>query len=227
MSGEARVKDVNLSGETQFKYVKDLETGDAIEGFDENMTPATCTIEAIGHFGVGPVFGNYTEDHFNLDAAIDKVAAHGRKGKEETAGNYAVLTSCPVGLDEAEVGFTPFSSVLLGDDPLAWSDYVLIHKSLVSIVRKTGPHVLSPSTYTSIKKVKQYTQKFYKTMLGCAKDSGKCDSFEKAAEDLLENSVTDKAKAKVRSAFGNLGKSKSKGSISAAVSKGKKGKLWS
>lgn len=217
MSGETRV----VQADAQFKYVKDLTTNDTIQGLDENKELSTCSVEAIGDFGVGPVFGNYTEDHFNLDPISGFVAAHGQNGAMETVNKYAVLTSCPVGLDETGIGFTPVDSDFLGDEPLAWSDYVLIHQSIVNIVREVGPFVFSPSTYTSMKKVKQFTMKLYKTMLACAKDATNCDAFEASAVDLVENSLTDEAKAKVKSGFGNFGKSKSKGSISAAVSKGK------
>ena len=58
-------------------------------------------------------------------------------------------------------------------------------------------------------------------MLKCSKDPDKCDDFEMAAEDLVENSLTDKAKKKIRSGFGNLGKAKMQGSVAAAVSKGR------
>ena len=58
-------------------------------------------------------------------------------------------------------------------------------------------------------------------MLKCAKDSDECDAFEEAAEELVENSLTKKAKKMVKSRFGNLGKSKSRGSVAAAVSKGR------
>ena len=185
------------------------------------MELATCSIEAVGHFGIGPVFGNYTEDHFILDTLNDAVFSHGPVGKREIVDKYAVLTSCPVGLDESGVGFTAVDSDFLGDEPLVWSDYVLIHQAIINIVQQTGPLVFSPSTYTSMVKVKQYTKRLYKTMLKCSKDPDKCDGFEMTAEDLVENSLTDEAKKKVRSGFGSLGKSKMRGLVAAAVSKGR------
>ena len=155
MSGLTRVvQSTNKLKVGQFKYVQDLTIGDTIQGLDKNMELATCSIEAVGHFGIGPVFGNYTEDHFILDTLNDAVFSHGPVGKREIVDKYAVLTSCPVGLDESGVGFTAVDSDFLGDEPLVWSDYVLIHQAIINIVQQTGPLVFSPSTYTSMGKVK-------------------------------------------------------------------------
>ena len=134
---------------------------------------------------------------------------------------YAVLTSCPVGVDESGTGFTPLDSDFLGDEALAWSDYVVIHEAIYNIVKEVGPFVFWPETYTSMEEVSKYTNTLYKTMLKCAKNAKQCAPFEKAAEALLENSLTDDAKAKVKQGFGNFGKPNKPGSISAAVSKGK------
>ena len=139
----------------------------------------------------------------------------------KTVDKYAVLTSCPVGVDESGVGFTAVDSDFLGEEPLTWSDYVVIHESIYNIVREVGPFVFWPETYTSMENVKQYTNKLYKTMLKCAKNANACNAFEKAAEDLVENALTDDAKAKIKKGFGNFGKPNKAGSISAAVSKGK------
>lgn len=225
MSGQTRVEIESgtgqANGDAQFKYVQDLNVGDTIQGLDVNMMPTTCSIEAVGHFGTGPVFGNYTEDHFILDPSGNVVLTNGNTGMMEEVDKYTVLTSCPVGLDESGIGFTAFDSDFLGDNALAWSDYVVIHQSIYNIVKEVGSFVFSPETYTSMTKVKQYTSKFQKTMLNCAKNPKQCNAFEKAAVDLLDNALTKDAKEKVKSSFGNLGKSNMPGSVSAAVTKGK------
>ena len=137
---------------------------------------------------------------------------------------YAVLTtSCPVGVDESGPRFTPLDSDsdFLGDKVVVRSDYVVIHEAIHNIVKEVGPFVFWPETYASMEQVSQYMNKLHKTMLKCAKNAKQCAPFKKAAEDLMENALTDDAKAKVKQGFGNFGKPTKPGSISAAVSKGK------
>lgn len=222
MSGETRVGIAGKkASKAKSKPVRDLDVGDVIEGLDENMEPAICSVEAVGHFGTGVVFGNYTQNHFVLDPSDRVVRPNGDHGEIERADLHTVLTSCPVGVDESGVGFTAFAETLFGDQALGWSDYVLIHKSIVNIVREVGPFVFYPSTYTSMKRVNKYTHKLYKTMLICAKNPDKCDAFEEAAVNLVENALTKKAKKMIKSGFGKLGDAKMAGSVAAAVSNGK------
>jgi hypothetical protein len=203
-----------------FKVVRDVVVGDKIQGLDKNMKPSTCTVEAVGDFGTGPVFGNYTEDHFILDESMGVVLPNGAKGSNEIIDKYAVLTSCPVGVDESGIGFTALASVFLGSAPLAWSDYVLIHEAIVEIVRNVGPFVFSPLSYTSMDKVKRYTTQLFRTMLKCSKDHNDCSAFELAAKKMVDNSFTKESKKKVKAGFVNFGNPHMTGSISAAVSKG-------
>ena len=59
--------------------VKELAVGDKIEGLDADKQPALCTVEAIGQFGHGTLYGNYTEDHFVLDPATFYTIGASRK----------------------------------------------------------------------------------------------------------------------------------------------------
>lgn len=172
-------------------------------------------------FKVGPTYGNYTDDHFILDPLSSVVRPKGANGQMKVVDKYAVLTSCPVGVDESGTGFTAVDSDFLGDEALMWSDYVVVHEAILNIVKEVGPFVFWPETYTSMEKVSQYTNKLYKTMLKCAKNANQCAAFEKAAEDLVENALTVDAKEKIKQGFGNFGKPNKQGSISAVVSKGK------
>lgn len=200
--------------------VRDLVVGATVPGLNENMEETTCTVEAIGDYGIGAVYNNYTPDHFILNANEGVIEPNGATGDMEVVDKYAVLTSCPVGLDENGVGFTLGDGDFFGDEPLAWSEYVIAHRAILDIVRQTGPFVFSPSTYTSMDKVKQYTNKFHKTMIKCAEGKN-CNAFEKATTDMVENALTDEAKTKIKAAFGNLGKFNKQGSIADTVSKGK------
>ena len=133
---------------------------------------------------------------------------------------YSVLTSCPVGLDESGIGFTPFSTVLFGAGAVSWSDYILIHRAIVDIVKVVGPFVFSPETYTSTEEVGEYTNAFYKALLTCNRDPKSCDALEMAALELVEMSMTDEARVKVHTAFPDLGKLNMPGSIAATVTNG-------
>lgn len=217
MSGNTRVK---LNPDLQLIAARDLNVGDWIEGLDATMSVATCSVEAIGHFGTGLVYRNYTADHFVLNADESFVAPNGAIGETEIVDKYAILTSCPVGIDESGIGFTAVDSDFLGHEAVTWSDYILIHQAILDIVRQVGLFVFWPSTYTSMSTVALYTKRLYKTMLRCAKNPKTCGAFEKAAMDLAQNSLTREARKKIDAGFINFGNPKMPGSISAVVSKG-------
>ena len=223
MSGDTRVSSGNHGADEiqDYRYVQDLTIGDSIKGLDENQDPTTCFVKAIGYFGEGQVFGNYTDHHYVLEDSSNDVKINGQNGDPQVVDKFAVLTSCPAGLDESGIGFSAIDSDFTGnDDPISWSDYVLVHKGILNLVEEVGPSVFSPSAYISMETVKKYTQQFYKTMLTCIKDSSNCDSFERASQELIDNSLTDETKEKVLSTFSNLGVSTQSGSIAAVMSKG-------
>jgi hypothetical protein len=118
------------------------------------------------------------------------------------------------------VGFTPFDGDFFGSDTVTWSDYILIHKSILDIVRRVGPWVFTPTAYVSMEVVSRYTNQLYKTMLQCAKDASTCGDFEMAAMDLANNAFTPASQSLVTAAFANFGNSEAHGSISAIVSYG-------
>ncbi len=209
------------SPEAVVRKVKDLRIGDEIMGLDENMQETKCTIEAIGDFGKGLTYGNYTEDHFVLDTSDYSVFAHGQVGEEEMVNKYSVLTSCPVGLDESGTGFTPVDSDSLGER-LSWADYVIIHKAMLDMVRETGtPIWFSPAAYTDMALVKSFLTDFYQGILMCVADANQCGPLEVAISNLVENSLTPYAKKKAKKAFRRLGRPYKKGSVAACVSGGK------
>ena len=206
------------------KRVDDLVLGENIQGLDKYKQPATCSIEVIGHFGRGPVHGIFTDDLLVLPSNISEaVSVHGPVGELEETEKYAVLTSCPVGLDEVGAGFTPVDADFFGGDKndVSWSDYLLIHASILELVRESGSFWFSPETYQSMEQVRRYTGALYRTMLRCAKDHNDCEDFEKASEDLIENSLTENSKNLAKSTFHGLGQHRALGSASAVVSKGR------
>ena len=52
-----------------------------------------------------------------------------------------MMTSCPVGLDEAGTGFTPMDGDFCGQATaeMAWSGYLLIHASMLRIMSRAVP----------------------------------------------------------------------------------------
>jgi hypothetical protein len=177
-------------------------------------------VHAIGPYGNGTVYGNYTDDHYILNPDANVVLPNGDSSVSLEVDKYSVLTSCPVGLDESGVGFTPFDSDFFGANTVSWSDYVRIHQAIVDIVKVVGSFVFSPQTYTSMGEVSEYTHAFYTTLLTCTKDSMSCDAFELASLELVEMSMTDESRMKVRAAFPNFGQLNMPGSIAASVTQG-------
>jgi len=113
-----------------------------------------------------------------LNPAANAVLPTGNSSVLSEVDVYSVLTSCPVGLDESGVGFTPFDSDFFGANTVSWSDYVYIHQAIVDIVKVVGSFVFSPQTYTSMEDVSEYTHTLNTTLLTCTKDPTSCDAFD-------------------------------------------------
>jgi hypothetical protein len=224
MSGYTRVgiQSINetLNNLTLFKTIRDLTVGDTIRGLDKDLNPADCSVQAIGTYGNGMVYGNYTNDHYILNPAANAVLPNGNSSVLSEVDKYSVLTTCPVGLDESGVGFTPFDSDFFGANTVSWSDYVRIHQAIVDIVKVVGSFVFSPQTYTSLEDVSEYTNAMYATLLTCTKDPTSCDAFEMASLELVEMSMTEESRMKVRAAFPHFGQLNMPGSIASSVTNG-------
>jgi hypothetical protein len=224
MAGDTRLRvqsgSRKLSNLAQFKSARDLRTGDSIQGLDGNMSHAACSVEAVEFVGNGTVYGNYSETLFVLNQSTSVLQPAGFIENKAENELYVVLTSCPVGLDESGIGFTPFDSFAFGNETLLWSDYVHIHQAIVGIVKVVGLFVFSPQTYTSMEEVGEYTSAFYTTLLTCTKDPKSCDAFEMASLELVEMSMTEESRMKVGSFFPNFGKLNMPGSIAASVTNG-------
>ena len=203
--------------------VKELKTGDKIEGLDADKQPALCTVEAIGQFGQGALYGNYTVDHFVLDPTTGNLKQHGAVGNLTFEDRYDVMTSCPVGIDEAGTGFTPLDGGFCGKSTseMNWSDYLLIHKSMLQIVRATGGYWFSASAYKDFGSVVQHGPELCAAMLACAGAGTECDDLEKLATLFIDNYVTDDAREASLKGMPGLGKVGAPGSVSFVVSQGK------
>ena len=204
--------------------VKELAVGDKIEGLDADKQPALCTVEAVGMFGHGALYGNYTEDHFVLDPATGNVMQHGAVGKRTVEDKYEVLTSCPVGLDEAGTGFTPMDGDFCGKgtSEMGWSDYLLIHASMLRIVRATGGYWFSASAYSDFESVVKHGPELCAAMLACAGDGIECDELERISTLFVDNYLADDAReATLKWMPRSKGEVGAPGSVSFVVSQGK------
>ena len=204
--------------------VKELAVGDKIEGLDADKQPALCTVEAVGMFGHGALYGNYTEDHFVLDPATGNVMQHGAVGKRTVEDKYEVLTSCPVGLDEAGTGFTPMDGDFCGKgtSEMGWSDYLLIHASMLRIVRATGGYWFSASAYSDFDSVVKHGPELCAAMLACAGEGIECDELERVSTLFVDNYLADDAReATLKWMPRSKGEVGAPGSVSFVVSQGK------
>jgi len=210
--------------ERSVAIVKELAVGDTIEGLDADKRPALCTVEAIGQFGHGVLYGNYTKDHFVLDPATGNVTQHGAVGSRTVEDKYEVMTSCPVGLDEAGGGFTPMDGDFCGKNTskMGWSDYLLIHASMLRIVRATGGYWFSASAYSDFDSVVQHGPELCAAMLACAGAGTECNELERISALFIDSYyLTDDAGNATMKGMPGLGKVGAPGSVSFVVSQGK------
>jgi len=228
MSGNTGTfKAIPIANSTGFNstvtIVKELAVGDTILGLGADKKPALCTVEAIGQFGHGELFGNYTDDHFVLNPATGDIKQHGAVGNRTEEDRYDVMTSCPVGLDEAGTGFTPMDGGFCGKSTaeMAWSDYLLIHASMLRIVRATGGYWFSASAYSDFDSVVQHGPELCAAMLACAGEGSECDELERVAELFVDSYLTDTAREATHTSMPGLGQVGAPGSVSFAVSQGK------
>ena len=204
--------------------VKELAIGDTIEGLDAGKQPALCTVEAIGMFGHGPLYGNYTKDHFVLDPATGNVVQHGAVGKRTVEDKYEVMTSCPAGLDEAGTGSTLLDGDFCGESTgeMAWSDYLLIHASLLRIVRATGGYWFSASAYDDFDSIKQHGPELCAALLACAGAGTECNELERICALFIHGHyLSDDAHEATLKAMPDIGEVGAPGSVSFVVSEGK------
>lgn len=223
---------------TVVTLVKHLQVGQSILGLDENGTQTVCTVEAIGTFGVGTLYGNYTADHFIYNATLGTVVSHGPIGPishHET--KYEVLTSCPLGLDESFVGFTPFDSDFCGmptstSNTMSWSEYVDLHTAVLAIVRQSGGYWFSAASYHNPQEMFTFAPEMCRTLLQCVtrvKDNtaeeddnnnnnihALCPELEAASVQFLKY-LTDDTVQRTRQAFPQMGQVGQPGSVSHTV----------
>lgn len=210
---------------TQVTKLTDLKVGDKIQGFDHMMQPSTCTVEAIGEFGFGQLYGNYTDDHFILNPSTGMIEEHGASPSDVVTKEqkYEILTDCPLGIDESGTKFTPIDSDFCGRHlkEMSWSDYLLIHKGILRIVRATGGFWFSMSSYPDFSLVQTHAPPLCASMLKCMKDHEDCEDFEEHSIAFIDNALSESTKDIAKGVFTNIGRHRELGSAAASISAGK------
>jgi len=202
--------------------VRDLRIGDTVRGYDNELKPALCKVEAIGRFGTGTVYGNYTTDHFVYNSGKKRLQEHGKVGTEDFIDKYDMISDCPLIEDESGKRFGPMDSDFCGGNmkDLSWKDYLLLHKAILNVVRETGSFWFSSSSYKDMTVVKKFAPRVCKHMLLCVKNNKRCNKLEEASRMFINQALTGKAKAKTLETFTKIGSRCEKGSVSAMVTGG-------
>lgn len=207
------------------KQVMDLETGDIVQGLDGEMNPSPCRVEAVGPFGLGPVYGNYTDDHFVLALSDENtfvLEQHGQDGPLEIVKKYDLITDCPVVMDGAGNYFASIDGDFCGGkfEELSWKDYVILHSAILRVIIESGPFWFHQDTYADMKSVKTHAPDVCQHMLTCVKDNENCHLLETAAKKFIDNSLVSSTRRRAYDVFHNIGSHNEVGSVSATVTGG-------
>lgn len=205
MSGETGlIQKIADDDTTKVTKLKQLKKGDVIKGFGKDMESKDCQVVAVGTFGRGELYGNYTSDHFIFNPSNDAIEQHGITDDAIVDDKYEILTTCPLGVDEVGTKFTPIDSDFCGRSmkQISWKEYLLLHRAILRVVRKTGGYWFNGATYSDMNKLHEYSSVLCKTMLDCMKDSTECEEFERASIFFIENTLTDKMRRRTYYLFG-------------------------
>lgn len=205
MSGETGlIQKIAEDDTTKVTKLKELKKGDVIKGLGKEMESKDCQVVAVGTFGRGELYGNYTSDHFIFNPSNDAIEQHGITDDAIIDDKYEILTTCPLGVDEVGTKFTPIDSDFCGRSmkQISWKEYLLLHRAILRVVRKTGGYWFNGATYSDMNKLHEYSSVLCKTMLDCMKDSADCEEFERASIFFIENTLTDKMRRRTYYLFG-------------------------
>jgi len=212
----------NGADKVSVTQVRDLQIGDRVRGLDSEMNPTSCKVEAIGGFGTGDVYGNYTAEHFVFNPNSRKIEEHGKSGTMDVTDKYDLIANCPLVEDESGTRFGPIDSDFCGGEieNMSWKNYLLLHSAILRVVRQSGAFWFQSSSYKDMATVKQFAPRVCKNMLRCMKDNNNCKKLEKSSMAFIDKALTDSAKAKTLKTFTNIGSRCKMGSVSAIVTGG-------
>ena len=195
MSGNAGVFKVNGADESvTVILVKEAVLGDKVKGLDKDLNPAVCEVMALGYWGQGALYGNYTPSHYVYDENSGDIVEHGQVGEYSFDDKYTLLTSCPLVLDETEKAFTPIDSDvsdLFGDGEVGsvipWDVYVNIFNYQSNLVENVGPCFLDQEGYEDFEGFAEFTKELNEVAKKCLQNGGQdCIEVVNLQEDSMK-----------------------------------------
>lgn len=207
MSGNTGLTKVNGDGSTDVVTVKNAVPGDVVKGLDNNLHETDCEVVTTGYWGMGPLYGNYTDDHYIYNSTSGNVVEHGKVGKLTFEGKYVLLSTCPVVLDESGVAFTPVDVFMWPSasvPPLITWDYYLRVFKIILASGTELPTLLDKSAYVNVAGLfDDLVANPYDLIWNCATEGAEClltvDVLMQAAE-----SYTEPTKSAYMTSFGPL-----------------------
>lgn len=231
-------------GTTSAVRVRDIARGDVIRGAaGDDLRPTYCTVEAIGGFGYGAVYGDYTDHHYLLDNSTRSIVAAGSRGLPAVDDDkYVVLLGtaadeptqeCMAGIDSNSMLYTPLDTDFCGVDvTLSFDQYKMLYKFILRTVRASGAFWLRQSSYTArivtnadgSAQVLQWndgTPRLCAAMIACASSndasSSECAHYEQVGAQFVDGFMTPAAQQATHQAFPHLGDAGQPGSASYAA----------
>jgi hypothetical protein len=153
MSGETGIPKITQDGNIEITKITDLVAGDLVKGKNAALEDSNeCSVVSVMRWSEGPMYGNYTENHYMLDLETSSMVYHEAIGPQTYETSYLLLTTCPVVKDESGKFFAPLDgdhtafNILKG--PLLWEEYMApysLHLNLVSRLLHQGVRLDSSS----------------------------------------------------------------------------------
>jgi len=155
VSGDTGVFKVNDDNSVTVITLKEAEPGDKVKGLDANLNDAVCEVEALGYWGKGDLYGNYTASHYVYDKSSGDIVEYGEVGDYSFDDKFILLSDCPLVFDETGRAFTPLDSDVnygpeQGGNIIAWDDYVNVYNSFVGLVDVVGACVMDQEGYADL-----------------------------------------------------------------------------
>lgn len=162
VSGDTGVFKVNDDNSVTVITLKEAKPGDKVKGLDADLNDAVCEVKALGYWGKGALYGNYTALHYVYDKSSGDIVEHGEVGEYSFGDRFNLLSNCPLVLDETEQAFTPLDSDVnyrpeQGGNIIAWDDYVNVFNSFVGLVDVVGMCVMDQEGYADLQGWKDFS----------------------------------------------------------------------
>ncbi len=177
VSGDAGVFKVNDDDSVTVITLKEAEPGDKVKGLDADLHDAVCEVEALGYWGKGALYGNYTASHYVYDESSGDIVEHGEVGEYSFNDLFILLSTCPLVLDETEQAFTPIDSDVnfgpeQGGNVIAWSDYINVFNSMFGLVKLIGVCIMDQDGYADLEGWQEFSVVLNEGYKKCVENGG-------------------------------------------------------